>query len=66
MTSPFETAEFYGGPLDGQRYERRSGQFPARLEMPLNGIVYGYIARMSRLGGVIYRYVGPIAIEVVS
>lgn len=66
MNSPFETAEFIGGPLDGTRYERRADKFPDKLQIEVEGLVYGYIARMSRLGGVVYRYVGPLAVVAIK
>lgn len=62
MTSPFETAEFIGGPLDGTTYERRQDRFPDKLQIEVDGLVYGYVARLSRMGGVVYRYVGPLAV----
>jgi hypothetical protein len=66
MISPFETAEFLGGPLDGQVYERRGGQWPRRLEMPVGGYVHLYVAGLGRLGGVVYRHRGRVATEVVA
>jgi len=66
MTSPFETAEFIGGPLDGTPYQRRADHFPAKLQIEVDGIVYGYLASISRLGGVVYRFVGALAIASVK
>lgn len=66
MTSPFETAEFVGGPLDGSHYDRRSQKFPDKLQIEVDGIVYGYVARLSRLGGVVYRYVGALSVVAIK
>jgi hypothetical protein len=66
MTSPFEKAEFLGGPLDGQAYERRGGLWPRRLEMPVGQYVHLYVAGLGRLGQVVYRHRGRIAAEVVT
>lgn len=66
MTSPFETAEFIGGPLDGQAYERRGVLWPQRLELPVNGHVYMYVAGLGRLGQVVYRHRGRISVEVLT
>jgi hypothetical protein len=66
MTSPFEKAEFLGGPLDGQAYERRGGLWPRRLEMSVGQYVHLYVAGLGRLGQVVYRHRGRIAAEVVA
>lgn len=65
MTSPFSRAEFVGGPLDGTVYERRGDQFPVRLEMEVDGYMYGYVARLNYLGGVIYKFVGRLSVVAV-
>jgi hypothetical protein len=66
MTSPFEVAEFLGGPLDGHTYQRRASQWPRRLEMPVNGYVHMYVAGLGRLGQVVYRHRGRISVEAVA
>jgi hypothetical protein len=66
MTSPFETAEFIGGPLDGTVYERRSDRFPKRLEISVGRYVEMYVAAIGRLGNVVYRHKGRIIVEVVK
>lgn len=66
MTSPFEVAQFVGGPLDGSLYERRGSQFPQRLEMPVGRYVELYVAGIGRMGGVVYRYRGRISVEVMQ
>jgi hypothetical protein len=66
MTSRSDSAEFLGGPLDGQVYERRGGLWPRRLEMPVGGYVHLYVAGLGRLGQVVYRHRGRVATEVVA
>jgi hypothetical protein len=66
MKSPYPTAEFVGGPLDGTTYQRRSDKFPKRLPMPCGRYVEMYVARIGRLGNVIYRYAGRMTVEVVT
>ncbi len=66
MKSPYDSAEFLGGPLDGKADERRGGQWPRRLEMPVDGYVHLYVAGMGRLGQVVYRHRGRVATEVVT
>ena len=66
MTSPFNIAELVGGPLDGLVYERRSKRFPKRLPMRVGRYVELYVARLGRLGNVVYRHVGRITVEVVQ
>ena len=66
MTSPFEKAEFLGGPLDGKAYERRGGQWPQRLEMPVGRYVHLYVASLGRLGQVVYRHRGRMSVEVLA
>ena len=64
MTSPFELAQFVGGPLDGTTYERRGSQFPRRLEMPVGRYVELDVAGIGRMGNVVYRHKGRISVEV--
>jgi hypothetical protein len=66
MTSPFKVAEFVGGPLDGTTYERRDEKFPRRLPIQVGNYVELYVARIGRLGNVIYRYAGRASVEVVT
>jgi hypothetical protein len=66
MTSPFKVAEFVGGPLDGTTYERRDEKFPRRLPIQVGRYVELYVARLGRLGNVIYRYAGRQSVEVVT
>lgn len=66
MTSPFKTAEFVGGPLDGATYERRSGKFPRRLPVQVNRYVELYVAGIGRHGNVVYRHKGRLAVEAVK
>jgi hypothetical protein len=66
MTSPFEKAEFLGGPLDGQAYERRGDVWPRWLEIPVGQYVHLYVAGRGRLWQVVYRHRGRIAAEVVA
>ena len=65
MTSPFELAQFVGGPLDGTTYERRGAQFPRRLEMPVGRYVELYVAGIGRMGNVVYRHKGRLSVEAV-
>jgi hypothetical protein len=65
MTSPSKTAEFVGGPLDGTNYERRNDKFPRRLPIQVGNYVELYVARVGRLGNVIYRYAGRMTVEAV-
>jgi hypothetical protein len=66
MTSPFSFAEFIGGPLDGRQYDRRSDGFPDKLQIEVDGIVYGYVARLDRYCGVCYRFVGALAVVAIT
>jgi hypothetical protein len=62
MTSPFKRAEFVGGPLDGSTYERIGDRFPTKLQIEVDGYVYGYVARINELGGVVYRFTGRLSV----
>lgn len=66
MTSHSKTAEFVGGPLDGTTYERHAPKFPKRLPIQVGRYVEVYVARIGRLGNVIYRYAGRRTVEVVT
>lgn len=66
MRSPFKTAEFVGGPLDGTTYERRSTKFPKKLPISVGRYVEMYVAQIGRLGNVIYRYAGRLTVETVA
>lgn len=65
MTSPFKTAEFVGGPLDGTNYERRNDKFPTRLPIQIGRYVELYVAGIGRLGNVVYRHKGRLSVEAV-
>lgn len=72
MTSPSDPREatFYGGPLDGSVYERRSKAFPEKLEMTIGDRSYLYRCSVkvdaNRLQ-VLYRLCGCVQIvEAVS
>lgn len=66
MKSPWKTAEFVGGPLDGTTYERRNDKFPRRLPIHVGRYVELYVAQIGRLGNVIYRYAGRLTVEAVA